>query len=110
MNIDFDNIGKIICNTRKNKLITKKEMAQKVGVSVNYISKVENGKVNMDLIRFIKMCNYLNVSIYDVLNEENKNKMKYMNKELYEIIMKCDKQRQKLIYLMVTLILENQIK
>lgn len=110
MNIDFDNIGKIICNTRKNKLITKKEMAQKVGVSVNYISKVENGKVNMDLIRFIKMCNYLNVSIYDVLNEENKNKIEYMNKELYEIIMKCDKQRQKLIYLMVTLILENQIK
>ena len=59
MNINFDNIGKIICNTRKNKLITKKEMAQKVGVSVNYISKVENGKVNMDLIRFIKMCNFL---------------------------------------------------
>ena len=110
MNINFDNIGKIICNTIKNKLITKKEMAQKVGVSVNYISKVENGKVNMDLIRFIKMCNYLNVSIYDVLNEENKNKIEYMNKELYEIIMKCDKQRQKLIYLMVTLILENQIK
>ena len=53
MNINFDNIGKIICNTRKNKLITKKEMAQKVGVSVNYISKVENGKVNMDLKKFL---------------------------------------------------------
>ena len=39
------------------------------------IKDIENGKVNMDLIRFIKMCNYLNVSIYDVLNEENKNKI-----------------------------------
>ncbi len=109
MNIDFSNIGKRIQITRIENKITQKEMADFLGMSMNYISKLENGKTKIELKTFIKICDFLNVSIYDVLNEKNDHIIRYMDKELYELIIQCNLKKQSLICNMVKLLIKNQV-
>lgn len=109
MNIDFSNVGKRIQTTRIEKKISQREMADFLGISLNYISKLENGKTKIDLKIFIKICNFLNISIYDVLNENSDNIIRYMDKDLYDLIIKCNLEKQRLIYNMVKLLIKNQV-
>lgn len=109
MNLDFSNIGKRLQKTRIENKISQKEMAEYLNISINYISKLENGKTGIELKKFIKICDFLNISIYDVLNEKNENIIRYMDKDLYELIIKCNLEKQRFIYHMVKLMLKNQI-
>lgn len=109
MNLDFSNIGKRIQVTRTENKISQKQMAEYLGISINYVSRLENGKTNVELKKFIKICDFLNISIYDVLNEKSDNVVRYMDKELYELIIKCNLEKQKLIYNMVKLLIKNQV-
>ena len=109
MNLDFSNIGKRMQETRIQNKITKKQMAEDLGISIKDISNLENGKINIELEKFITICDFLNISIYDVLNEKNENIIRYMDKDLYELIIKCNLEKQKLIYNMVKLLIKNQV-
>ena len=109
MNMDFSNIGKRIQATRMENKISQKEMADFLGISMNYISRLENGKTKVELKTFMKICDFLNISIYDVLNEKSDNIIRYMDKELYELIVKCNLEKQRLICNMVKLLINNQV-
>lgn len=109
MNINFSNIGKRIELTRIENKITQKQISENLGISMNYITNLEKGKINKELQKFIKICDFLNISIYDVLNEEDKNIIRYMNKDLYELIIKCNIEKEQLIYNMVRLLIKNQV-
>lgn len=109
MNLNFSNIGKRIQATRVENKISQKEMADFLGISMNYISRLENGKTKIELKTFIKICDFLNISIYDVLNEKSDNIIRYMDKELYELIVKCNLEKQRLIYNMVKLLIKNRV-
>lgn len=109
MNMDFSNIGKRLQETRVQNKISQKEMAEKLGISTSYIHQLESGKVNAEFEKFVRVCDFLNVSIYEVLNEKNENIIRYMDKELYELIIKCSIEKQKFIYNMVKLLLKNQV-
>ena len=109
MNMDFSNIGKRIQVTRIENKITQKQMAEFLGISMNYISKLENGETKIDLKTFMKICDFLNISIYDVLNKKNDHIIRYMDKELYELIIKCNLEKQRLICNMVKLMIKNQV-
>ena len=109
MNMDLSNIGKRIQATRMENKISQKEMADFLGISMNYISRLENGKTNIDLKTFMKICDFLNISIYDVLNEKSDHIIGYMDKELYELIVKCNLEKQKFICNMVKLLIKNQV-
>ena len=109
MNMDFSNIGKRLQETRIQSKISQKEMAEKLGISTSYIQQLENGKVNAEFEKFVRVCDFLNISVYEVLNEKNENIIRYMDKELYELIIKCSIEKQKFIYNMVKLLLKNQV-
>lgn len=109
MNLDFSNIGKRLQETRIQNQISQKYMAEYLNISIPYIRNLENGKINIELEKFLKICDFLNISIQDVLNEKNQNTVKYMDKELYELIMKCNLEKQKLICSMVKLLFKNQV-
>ena len=49
-------LGKNIKKLRKTKGYTQKQVAAAVGVSVNYISKIENGKVFFSTILLCHLC------------------------------------------------------
>ena len=109
MEIDFFNIGKRLQETRIQNKITRKQMAEKLEISEDTIEKIENGIVNLELKKFIEICEFLNISVYDVLNNKNENIIRYMDKDLYELIVRCNIEKQKLIYNMVKLLIKNRV-
>ena len=109
MEIDFFNIGKRLQETRIQSKITQEQMAEKLGIPKDSIEKIENGIVNLELRRFIEICEFLNISVYDVLNNKKENIIRYMDKDLYELIVRCNIEKQKLIYNMVKLLIKNRV-
>ena len=109
MEMDFFNIGKRLKETRIQNKITRKQMAEKLEISEDTIEKIENGIVNLELKKFIEICEFLNISVYDVLNNKNENIIRYMDKDLYELIVRCNIEKQKLIYNMVKLLIKNRV-
>ncbi len=109
MEMDFFNIGKRLQETRIQNKITRKQMAEKLEISEDTIEKIENGIVNLELKKFIEICEFLNISVYDVLNNKNENIIRYMDKDLYELIVRCNIEKQKLIYNMVKLLIKNRV-
>ena len=52
MNIDYKLIGERIKQARKSKCITQEYLAERLGVSIGYVSQVERGitKISLDLL------------------------------------------------------------
>lgn len=109
MCVDYDKIGKRIKATREEKKISIKDMSLKLDIPEIYIEELEQGNAKISLAKFIELCNFLDISIYEVLNTKYENINNYMDKELYELIIGCTKKKQKLIYSMVQLMIKTQI-
>lgn len=58
-------IGKIIQNFRKQKGLTQDELAEKVDISTNYLSKVERGINVLNAETFLKIADVLSFSLED---------------------------------------------
>ena len=58
-------IGKIIQNLRKQNGLTQDELAEKVDISTNYLSKVERGINMLNAETFLKMSYLLSFSLED---------------------------------------------
>lgn len=59
--MDLSTIGKNIYNYRKQLNISQKELAERTGLSENYICRIENGYKIPAMESFIKIANVLNV-------------------------------------------------
>ena len=68
-------IGEIIKSERTNKKITLEEMALRTKTSTSYITQIEKGTYGLSLIKFITICNALEV------NEKIFEKFLYAGKE-----------------------------
>ncbi|DAB20025.1 TPA: hypothetical protein CPT98_00130 [Candidatus Gastranaerophilales bacterium HUM_19] len=63
--INKTNIGKIIQKLRKDKNLTQEELAEKIDLSTNYLSKVERGLSVLNVEAFLKMADVLNFTLDD---------------------------------------------
>lgn len=63
--IDKSSIGQIIKKLRKDKKLTQEELAEKVELSTNYLSKVERGLSVLNAEAFLKMAEVLSFSLED---------------------------------------------
>ena len=55
-------MGKRIQHRRKELKITQGELAERLGISNNHVSSIENGKTNPSVDVFIDICNELKVT------------------------------------------------
>ncbi len=71
--IDIVSIGKIIQNFRIEKGITQEQLAEKVELSPNYLSKVERGLCKLNVETFLKIAEVLDFSLEDfgISSKEN---------------------------------------
>lgn len=60
--MDMKEIGLRIKTIRKEKHITAEKLAELVGVSVQTISNIENGRKGVSLQVFLKICKALEIS------------------------------------------------
>ncbi len=94
--MDQKKIGKFIAELRKKNNLTQEELANKLGITKNAVSKWERGLSMMDVSLLNPVCNILGISIVELLNGEKikqdeliiktddtiKNTIEYSNKQI----------------------------
>lgn len=68
--MDQEKIGKFIATLRKEKGLTQQELAEKLGITKNAVSKWERGLGLMDLSLLKPLSEILDVSVTEILNGE----------------------------------------
>ena len=103
MNVDYKLIGERIQKTRKSKGMTQDVLAEKLGVSIGYVSQVERGitKISLDLLGAISAV--LECDIACFITESATNSNEYMESELLSEIRKLDSKKKKYIFEIIKL-------
>ena len=65
-----DKSGKFIAKLRKEKNMTQEQLAEKMGVSINAVSKWERGLSFPDVSLYKKLCKELDINIEELINGE----------------------------------------
>lgn len=102
--IDKTDIGKKIQLTRNDMSITQEKLAEIVGISTNYLSKVERGLNSPSAENFLKIVQALNLSLEDfgIMPHANIHKS-----ELLKVIYNCDHQNIEALLPVVKSVLES---
>lgn len=66
--MDQKKIGKLIASKRKEKKLTQKQLAEKLGVTNKAVSKWENGKSIPDIGIIQDLCKILDITVTTLLN------------------------------------------
>ena len=86
--IDLDTIGKIIKKLRIDKNLTQESLAEKMGISTNYLSKVERGLSRLNIEAFFKMAEVLTFSLEDFgIKTKNTPNLNQNKKKLLEKVL-----------------------
>ena len=109
MKIDYAVIGKRVRNQREVKKLEIDNISNLLNISKKTIDDLENGIAKISLADFIKICDLLDISVFDILNIENIEINNCIDKQLYELIIQCNIKKQKLIYNIVNLAIKTQI-
>ena len=89
-------IGKFIAECRKEKNMTQQELAEKLGVTDKSVGNWENGRNMPDLSLFKPLCDFLGVTINDLLSGEVITKDKYQEKFEENIVNTIDYSTKKI--------------
>ena len=106
MAIDYDVIGARIKEVRVSKNLTQENLAEKVNVSVAFLSRIERGSSRINLKRLNQICDCLNVSEGYILNGSASNSSEYLDKEFNELLKNCSPEKKKMIYNVAKAIVE----
>jgi len=95
--IDFKIIGKRIQKARNAMGLTQETLSEKIGVSTNYLSKVEGGheRPNLELLGKISVA--ADVSLTELLTGVVEERQ-YLHKDFADILDHCSPERTRLIY------------
>ena len=97
MNVDYKLIGERIKRARKSRGMTQDNMAEKLNVTIGYVSQVERGitKISLDLLGAISTV--LNCDIAEFITESAIKSNDYLDSEIAAEISKLDYKGKKLI-------------
>lgn len=98
MAIDYNVIGQRIKRARLSKNLTQEDLAEKLDISVAFLSRVERGNSHVNLKRLNQLCGLLDVSEGYILNGASSTSDNYLTEEFYELLHRCSPEKQKLIY------------
>ena len=106
MNIDYKLVGERIKRARKSKGITQENMAERLNVSIGYVSQVEGGvtKISLDLLAAISTI--LECDVAALISESAINSTEYLESEIVTELCKLDQKKKKFIYNLIKLINE----
>jgi transcriptional regulator with XRE-family HTH domain len=95
--IDFKVIGKRIQKARNAQGLTQDALSEKIGVSTNYLSKIEGGheKPNLELLGKISAA--ADVSLSELLTGVVEERQ-YLHKDIADLLESCSPEKTRLIY------------
>ena len=98
MAIDYSVIGSRIKQAILAKNMTQEDLADKIDISVAFLSRVERGNSHINLKRLNQLCDLLDVSEGYLLNGASSSSENYLDKEFTDLIKSVSPEKQKLIY------------
>lgn len=97
MDIDYKLIGQRIKEARRIKRYSQSKLSEELDVSIAYLSRVERGH-QINLNRLAQISNILGVSIEYLITGIVPKSKNYLDKDLYEVLINCSPDKQRLIY------------
>lgn len=107
MALDFSIIGQRLKKARIDKDMTQENLAEKLDISVAFLSRVERGLSHVNLKRLSQICAILDVSEGYILNGAASTSEQYLISEFNELLSNCPAEKQKLIYEIAKTVIEN---
>lgn len=98
MSPDYNVIGRRIKNARLEQNLTQEELADKIDISVAFMSRVERGTSQINLRRLTQIAEILNVSPGYLLTGSNMASKDYLKEDFRQVLEKCTPEQQRLIY------------
>ena len=98
MVLDYSIIGERLKKARKNKKLTQEQLAEKIDVSVAFLSRVERGDVKVNLNRLNQICDILGVTLVYALTGNETIAKNYLSDEFSSLLKECSPEQAKLIY------------
>lgn len=98
MALDYSIIGERLKKARKSKNLTQEQLAEKIDVSVAFLSRVERGDVKINLARLSQICDLLEISIAYILTGVGSNSKNYLSDDFANLLKNCPPDKLKLIY------------
>lgn len=95
---DYSVIGRRIKKERIKQKLKQEELADKLNISVAFMSRVERGRSQINLKRLTQIAEILNVSPGYLLTGSDRASKDYLKEDFKEILDKCTPKQQKLIY------------
>ena len=96
-NINFFDIGERIKTQRKKLKITQEKMSEDIGITVPFISKIENGKANPTLDVMAEICDYLKLDIGFIISGAASDNPYYLIAQLSEEYKKMTSKQKELL-------------
>lgn len=98
MAVDYTIIGERIKNARKEKNMTQEKLAEQIGVSIAFLSRIERGNSQVNIKRLSQICKILDLTEGEILNGSSNESSSYLNDEFSKLLSTCSSEQQKLIY------------
>ena len=98
MEFDYKLIGERIKKARMKKGWTQEKLSEEIDVTVAYISRVETGNGQINLKRLAQISNVLDIQLEQLLTGTSVHSNNYLDKDLYNILIQCTPEKQRLIY------------
>ena len=98
MSLDYSIIGERLKKARIAKGYTQEQLAEKIDVSVAFLSRVERGKAKINLYRLNQLCDLLEISEGNILTGIGSNSKNYLNDDFSNLLKNCPPEKIKLIY------------
>ncbi len=95
--IDYRIIGNRIKKARNALCLTQEALSEKIGVSTNYLSKVEGGHEHPNLELLGKISVATDVSLSELLTGVVEERQ-YLQKDIAEILNSCSPEKTRLIF------------
>lgn len=107
MALDYNIIGERLKKARTDKGLTQEKLAEKIDVSIAFLSRIERGSSHISLKRLSQICDILEVSEGEILNGASNNSSTYLSSEFDNLLKNTTPEKQKLIYKIAKIINED---
>lgn len=108
MALDYTIIGERIKLARTKAKLTQEKLAEKLEVSVPYLSRIECGDAYINLKRLNQICEILGVTEGEILNGVSTTSQNYLSENLTDLLESCPPEKIKLIYNIAKMIVDEK--
>ena len=107
MALDYNIIGERLKKARINNGLTQEKLAEKLDVSIAFLSRIERGSSHISLKRLSQICDILGITDGSILNGSSNNSDSYLSSEFNDLLKNVPPEKQKLIYEIAKVINDN---